>query len=53
MGIDRESFFQYYLGSQEGVAIQVLNPVRFKKSLLLKDFNLELPPQSFQYITLK
>ena len=52
-GIDKESFFKYYLGSQEGVAIQVLNPIKFKKSLSLKDFNLELPPQSFQYLTLK
>lgn len=49
-GIDEEFFYQYFDKKEEGFAIKIDKPRRYKKALCLKkDFNL-LPPQSFLYL---
>jgi len=50
-GIEEEFFYQYFNNKEQGFAIKINKPVRYKKSLCLKDdFNL-LPPQSFLYLS--
>ena len=49
-GIDEDFFYQYFDKKEEGFAIKIDKPRRYKKALCLKkDFNL-LPPQSFLYL---
>ena len=49
-GIEESFFYEYFANKQEGFAIKIKKPKRYKKPLCLKeDFNL-IPPQSFMYL---
>ena len=50
-GISADYFYQYFADKEEGYAIQIKNPKKYKRPKSLKeDFNLT-PPQSFAYYT--
>lgn len=49
-GIDEDFFYRYFDSKEEGFAIKIHKPKKYKTALCLKeDFNL-LPPQSFLYL---
>lgn len=48
-GISEEFYYQYFADKQQGFAIKIKKPRKYKKPKCLReDFNL-LPPQSFAY----
>jgi predicted transcriptional regulator len=48
-GISEEFYYQYFANKEQGFAIEVIKPKRYKKPKSLReDFNL-FPPQSFAY----
>jgi len=53
-GINRDRFFQYFLGKQKAYAISIKRAMRYRKPLnprnMLPDF---VPPQSFRYMATK
>jgi predicted transcriptional regulator len=50
-GISRAYFFEYFTGCDEGHALKVQKPVRYRRPLSLhKAFGIERPPQSFCYV---
>lgn len=50
-GISEEFYYKYFADKQQGFAIEVRNPRKYKKPKCLReDYNL-LPPQSFAYWT--
>jgi len=50
-GLSKSEFDQYYAGCDVAVAIGVGRTVRLKEPMLLSDFQVERPPQSFMYIS--
>jgi predicted transcriptional regulator len=51
-GIDRSRFFEYFAGTDEGVALIVRKARRFKEPVLLPQDGLpKRPPQSFAYLS--
>ena len=53
-GINKEPFFDYFLGKEVGHAIKITNVHRYDTPLNLHEaFDLERPPQSFAYISEK
>lgn len=49
-GITEDYYMQYFNGKENGYAIEVKNPKRYKKELCIKQsFGLN-PPQSFAYL---
>lgn len=49
-GISKEYFDLYFTGKEEGFAIQVKNPIRYKAAKNLKEEFGMVPPQSFAYL---
>lgn len=50
VGVDRESFDEYFRGRKTGFAIKVDHPRRYAKPLKLENFGLSRAPQSFCYL---
>lgn len=49
-GITKQFFFQYFDGKESGYAIKVKNPIKYDKSLEIKNSYGVHPPQSFVYV---
>ena len=49
-GIDKDVYDSYYGDREEAVAYKLINIKRYKKPKTLKDFGVNVAPQSYQYI---
>jgi predicted transcriptional regulator len=48
-GITEDYFFDYFVGKENGFALEVKRVKRYKKELCIKESFGKLPPQSFAY----
>jgi predicted transcriptional regulator len=48
-GITEDYFFDYFVGKENGFALQVRKAKRYKKELCIKESFGKVPPQSFAY----
>lgn len=49
-GIDKDFYDSYYANREEAVAYKLINIKRYKKPKTLKEFGVNVAPQSYQYI---
>lgn len=49
-GITEDYFYDYFVGKENGFALEVKSVKRYKKELCIKESFGKLPPQSFAYI---
>ncbi len=48
-GITEDYFYEYFVGKENGFALQVRRAKRYKRELCIKEAFGKLPPQSFAY----
>ena len=49
-GIDKFSFFKYFEKNIEGMAIEILTPIRYEYKKSLEDIGVKFVPQSWVYL---
>ncbi len=49
-GITEDYFFDYFIGKENGFALEVKKVKRYKKELCIKESFGKVPPQSFAYL---
>jgi predicted transcriptional regulator len=49
-GISERDFFRYFIGAYQGYAIKVRRSAIYEVPLLLRQFFVSCPPQSFMYL---
>jgi predicted transcriptional regulator len=49
-GITEDYFYEYFLGKENGFALEVKRVKRYKRGLCIKETYGKLPPQSFAYL---
>jgi predicted transcriptional regulator len=49
-GITEDYFYEYFVGKENGFALEVKKVKRYKKELCIKESFGKVPPQSFAYI---